>query len=356
MLNDLVYFGQTAEDRAVADETLGQGASASRNGIVKLTQATPEEVPAAVKSFDVGAYFKALRTNELGRSFLYSELVTSTQTILNDAGFRLPNGTVFTCFQQTQGRGRNENTWTSPAGCLMFTFKCQLERADLLTFVQYLVSLCMVQAVKAHCADVDIRIKWPNDLYIGAKNKIGGVLCQSTFSQSRFQLCVGLGLNVDNSEPTTCLNDHLPAGAPKFRREVLLAQFLNNFEAALPRFEKEGFAPFEEAYLASWLHSGQHVQVVQGGAGAASVTTVPAEIVGITASGYLRARALWKHAAASVEVTPQQILAAASLSAGAPSVSSVSAAFSEARSDEYELHPDGNSLDMMTGLVVHKKL
>lgn len=55
---------------------------------------------------------------------------------------------------------------------------------------------------------LDVRIKWPNDIYSNGM-KIGGVLCYSTYRAKEFQVVIGVGLNLDNSQPTTCVNDIL---------------------------------------------------------------------------------------------------------------------------------------------------
>lgn len=57
---------------------------------------------------------------------------------------------------------------------------------------------------------LDVRIKWPNDLYAGGL-KLGGVLCHSVFRARRFATVTGVGLNLDNAEPTTCVNALLAA-------------------------------------------------------------------------------------------------------------------------------------------------
>ncbi len=62
-----------------------------------------------------------------------------------------------------------------------------------------------------HCMQghsIDIKIKWPNDVY-SKDFKIGGILCHSTYRSKEFQVVIGVGLNLDNSEPTTCVNDLL---------------------------------------------------------------------------------------------------------------------------------------------------
>jgi len=37
---------------------------------------------------------------------------------------------------------------------------------------------------------LDVRIKWPNDLYLNGL-KVGGILCTSTYRSKKFNVCVG---------------------------------------------------------------------------------------------------------------------------------------------------------------------
>ena len=78
---------------------------------------------------------------------------------------------------------------------------------------------------------------------------------------------LGVGVNVSNNQPTTCLNSLLAALQNQplvdatsnpyvlFTREELLATFLKFFEEYFEKFDKEGFGPFEKAYLSKWLHT-----------------------------------------------------------------------------------------------------
>ena len=100
-------------------------------------------------------------------------------------------------------------------------------------------------------APLDIRIKWPNDIYTSKGLKIGGVLIHTTWSKDRFNVVTGVGLNVSNRQPTTCTDQMLleacgtssssgsesafpndppdvPRGIP---REVLLASIVTQLEA-----------------------------------------------------------------------------------------------------------------------------
>lgn len=45
--------------------------------------------------------------------------------------------------------GRNDHIWTSPYGCLMFSFKTTFGKATDLCFMQYLVSIALIRAIKS---------------------------------------------------------------------------------------------------------------------------------------------------------------------------------------------------------------
>ena len=174
--------------------------------------------------------------------------------------------------------------WLSPPGCLIFSTLVRhahaLNARAPVVFVQYLVALAAVRAIKTYapgCAALPVRLKWPNDIYArdaatGAYAKVGGVLVNSAFAGGAFSLVVGVGLNVANGAPTLTL-DALAGVA--FSAERLLARILVVFEEMYLRFCAAGWAPFEDMYYAEWLHSGQVVALeMEGG--------VQARIVGIT--------------------------------------------------------------------------
>ena len=83
------------------------------------------------------------------------------------------------------------------------------------------------------------------------------------------------------------------------------------------RFQREGFAPFVTDYLARWMHTDQQVQVSKDDHGGASDDKVPAVIKGLTATGCLLAESPDGRA-------------------------------------RYELFPDGNSFDFLSGLLKRK--
>ena len=122
-------------------------------------------------------------------------------------------------------------------------------------FVQYIACLAVIAALDQCFASrlgpqykrdqLPFRIKWPNDIYCHTDEdktpvKVGGVLCQTLLTQGTYSMAIGLGLNVSNDEPTTCVNAqlarfHLQAsnGAAGATRAEVLALTLNNFEDML---------------------------------------------------------------------------------------------------------------------------
>ncbi|KAF9613032.1 hypothetical protein IFM89_005466 [Coptis chinensis] len=275
-------------------------------------------------AFDVDLYMNSLTTHRYGKFFIYSPRLSSTQDIVSKNFSEIPVGSVCVADLQFKGRGRSKNLWESPKGCLLFSFTVEMEDGRVVPLLQYVVCLAMVEAIKDVCdvkgfAFIDVRIKWPNDLYLNGV-KVGGILCTSTYRSKKFNVSVGIGLNVDNEMPTTCLNkvlSELSMMDCKLRREEILAAFFKRFENFYHVFINQGFRALEEMYCRVWLHSGQRVVIQEKNNEDESVDEVAVTVQGLTSSGYLLA------------IDDDNQL--------------------------YELHPDGNSFDFFKGLM-RKKL
>jgi biotin--protein ligase len=183
---------------------------------------------------------------------------------------------------------------------------------------------------------LNLQIKWPNDIYYNGL-KVGGALIHSTWTSAKFCVLTGIGLNVSNSQPTTCLNDiiaqqhkqqqqqqqfhhstadALPAdgvSSGRVNNEQLLACVLGHLERCFDQFEQHGFEPLRALYISNWMHSDQVVQLQEDGTAGGAVELT---IKGLSPHGFLLA----------VDSCGQR----------------------------YELTPDGNSLDMMQGLLKKK--
>lgn len=101
--------------------------------------------------------------------------------------------------RQTLGRGRGANRWWSSEGALTFSLivdaaPLSIERRPLIGLV---AGGAVCDAVAAALPAADVRLKWPNDVYV-AGGKACGVLVEVP-SDSPDRLVIGVGLNVNVS-------------------------------------------------------------------------------------------------------------------------------------------------------------
>lgn len=118
--------------------------------------------------------------------------------------------------EQTSGRGRHGRTWHSLSGNLFASLllrpRCAPATAAQLAFV---AALSVHQAVGelAQGRDVDLELKWPNDLLVN-REKAAGVLLESTSDTAgELAVVIGTGINLvrhprDVQYPATDLGAH----------------------------------------------------------------------------------------------------------------------------------------------------
>ncbi|XP_046437557.1 biotin--protein ligase-like isoform X1 [Daphnia pulex] len=274
--------------------------------------------------FNQRDYFDMLKTKVLGRTGLYFDVVGSTHSVLEGCD-SFPDGLVVIARRQSQGRGRSGNVWMSPEGCAMFSlrmrFPLQSELGRHLPLLQHIVALAIVLAAKGlpHCHELQLGVKWPNDVYhqdVSRKmsTKIGGVLVTTSIMGSIVMAAIGCGVNLNNQRPTLCLNDLIrQVGETRpLSLEHFLAAVFNQLENLVDSISCGRLNQVLALYHQHWLHSkGTEVTVLT-----ADDETVTAQILGIDEHGFLR-------------VQPRE----------GPSIT---------------VHPDGNSFDMLNGLLVPK--
>lgn len=257
--------------------------------IIKKIILHEEALPSSKETFNfhhesfydnLSHYHSNLRNEEssFGKYLLYGEVVTSTNTVLekNPTLLRhLPTGTTITATQQVAGRGRGSNVWISPKGALMFStvmhHSFQLTQSAPVIFIQYLAGLATVRGIQNYAPGYDalpVKLKWPNDIYAQVPGslsnpvvKIGGILVNSSYSGSNYDIVCGIGVNLANDLPTTTLNLLAEShNLRAFTAEKLLASILAQFESLYADFCRRGWHQgMEDEYYKAWLHSGQIV-------------------------------------------------------------------------------------------------
>ena len=157
-----------------------------------------------------------------------------------------------TARSQSAGRGRRNSTWVSPPGnlyaTLLLTEPSAPELAPQLSFVTALVLHDAVAACAPQLGPL-LKVKWPNDLLLGAA-KVAGILIEGE-SGPKFSVAIGVGVNCaahpnDTPYPATDL-----AGAGAL---VTPAQLLAALSAAMQRrLEQWQRGQSFSAIRADWL-------------------------------------------------------------------------------------------------------
>jgi BirA family biotin operon repressor/biotin-[acetyl-CoA-carboxylase] ligase len=132
------------------------------------------------------------------------ETLTSTNTEALSAARRGERGPLWvTARQQTAGRGRRGNQWTSPPGNLYATLllsdPAPPEHAPELSFV---AALATHDAI-LDCAPVlreKLALKWPNDILCGGA-KFTGILIEGEGVDGGLVVVVGIGVNCRHHPP-----------------------------------------------------------------------------------------------------------------------------------------------------------
>jgi BirA family biotin operon repressor/biotin-[acetyl-CoA-carboxylase] ligase len=105
-------------------------------------------------------------------------------------------GTLVLAERQDAGRGRGGKRWTSaPRAGIWATLIERPRDAKAIEVLSLRVGLKLARVLE-RWTDTDIRLKWPNDLYVGAR-KLAGVLIEARWRDQRPDwVAIGVGVNL----------------------------------------------------------------------------------------------------------------------------------------------------------------
>ncbi|MDP6469305.1 MAG: biotin--[acetyl-CoA-carboxylase] ligase [Pirellulaceae bacterium] len=183
---------------------------------------------------------------------------------------------------QTRGRGRGDHCWWSTDGALTFSLILDTEalqlvprrwpRISLVTGIAVantiLGQLPMEQGAMEQIPSHEVRVKWPNDIFVD-RRKICGILTENA-SRQPHRLVVGIGLNVNNSWSDASVElrkigtSLVDVADRQFSRQVILVDFLQRLHQSLTDLARDAF-PLTEAWRALCMLEGNTVTVDVGG-------------------------------------------------------------------------------------------
>lgn len=165
---------------------------------------------------------------------------------------------------------------------------------------------------------LDIRLKWPNDIYVYDNTKIGGLVVNTELN-GEWAICnIGVGFNLSNSIPTTCVNDMIKTynlknntELPYLEYESFFANVFNEIEELIDIVQSDDFDHLYDLYYKLWLHSDAEIVIID-----ADGNKKHATIIGIDDFGYLVVK--------------------------------------QPNKEPEIVHPDGNTFDILRGLISAK--
>lgn len=195
----------------------------------------------------------------------------------NAEGFRLAASLAESAWilagLQTAGRGRRSRPWSSPRGNFHGTLVLKPsgppEQVALRSFAAAL-------ALRDACVALtglpqSFALKWPNDVLLNG-GKLAGILLESiNLGQADPVLCIGIGVNLiaapDPSQvepgavpPVSLLQETGLRVTP----EAFLAALAPAYAAWEALFQRDGFAPLREAWLAHAARKGEVIRARTG--------------------------------------------------------------------------------------------
>jgi BirA family biotin operon repressor/biotin-[acetyl-CoA-carboxylase] ligase len=149
-------------------------------------------------------YKTPAKTLFLGQNLIFMPECHSTNTVAIQLCQQpsVTEGTVVITDRQTAGRGQRGNSWQAEPG-MNLTFSFILKPAFLsareLFFLNMAISLGLYDFLNG-LLDVDVRVKWPNDLLVKDR-KVCGILIENSVQGAAVGASVvGVGLNVNQEQ------------------------------------------------------------------------------------------------------------------------------------------------------------
>jgi BirA family biotin operon repressor/biotin-[acetyl-CoA-carboxylase] ligase len=181
----------------------------------------------------------------------HDEIDSTNEEARRLAAAGAPHGTVVWARRQTAGRGRRGRSWVSEPGNLFVSFLLRPSRpAAEAAQISFLSALAVGEALdRFRPVDTALAYKWPNDVLLDG-SKVSGILLESAAGgpSGLAWLVVGIGINLahhpdDVERPAA----HVGAGA---KPEAVLAVLAERLAHWLARWEREGFGPARDVWLA----------------------------------------------------------------------------------------------------------
>ena len=199
----------------------------------------------------------------------------------------LPEGTVIMAGTQYAGRGQMESKWYSEPGKNL-TFSILFYPGFLSLNEQFNLNMAIsigIQHALTKLTGTGLSVKWPNDIYFGAK-KIGGILIENIVAGNRIKACiVGIGINVNQenfeNELETKAGSLYQILQKHVNLELLLPQLCSHIEVAYLKLRTGNYKSIQEEYIKLLYRFNENARYRQNG------EIIIGKITGVSDTGFL---------------------------------------------------------------------
>ncbi|MDP4146658.1 MAG: biotin--[acetyl-CoA-carboxylase] ligase [Bacillota bacterium] len=178
-----------------------------------------------------------LNTNYIGKNIIHFDSIDSTNNKAKElANHGEGEGTVVFAEEQTLGRGRLGRSWVSPkykGAWMSIILRPQIDPYNI-SLITQVGAAAVGKAMKD--LDIDVCVKWPNDLILNRK-KVCGILTEMSGELNQMNhVIIGIGINVNQDLedfPSDVYNVATSVKIEKgheISRKILVAKILNYFE------------------------------------------------------------------------------------------------------------------------------
>lgn len=201
-----------------------------------------------------------MKTLFIGQNVIYVKSLASTNTYASELlrQIALSEGSLIYTFEQEKGRGQRGNSWECEPNknvtlslVLQPHFLAPKQQFLLTKITALAVADVMAEIFRSHGVSHQIRIKWPNDIYVNDK-KIAGILIENYLRETTIQQAiVGVGINVNqeifkHAPNATSLYSLLHATTDL---QQCMNLFCECFEARYLQLKDNKLAQLDEDYL-----------------------------------------------------------------------------------------------------------
>lgn len=244
-----------------------------------------KDIPDILEPFEIS---RGLEAKYIGQDIhLYKETKSTNDTAKKFVEEGAKEGTVIIAEHQTAGRTRKHEAWVSPEGGIYMTMilrpNVSLTEASKLTIV---TGVAIAKTLHDEF-NIDVGIKWPNDLLIENK-KICGILTEAVADYDKLKaVLVGVGIDVNFDENK--LPDEVKQIATTMKSEInreynraeILKIFFKVFEDLYEQYKNDNFKYIVSEWRRLSTTTGNRVKVYTGR------KAICADAVGITNEGAL---------------------------------------------------------------------